>query len=105
MLLGKKCRVCGETNDLEFDCIEPVGSFHHGKSTDYRATFYWNQFRKGNLQLLCAKTNAVKGDTRRAVFDVALATVFSDLRSKAIIKSGEYCEQLRQALSHRGNGG
>lgn len=53
--LGGKCSVrrCKATDQLEFDCIIPVGHEHHEWETNRRAVFYRRQHREGNLQLLC----------------------------------------------------
>lgn len=51
--LGGACRNCGSTRHLEFDCIEPKGDRHHRLSACDRVSFYYQQFRSGNLQLLC----------------------------------------------------
>lgn len=62
-LLGAQCAWCGTEDDLTFDCIEPTGDDHHRKSTDQRMTFYRHQhFDRGNVQVLCARCNAKKGD-------------------------------------------
>ena len=60
--LGMFCAHCGRTDDLEFDCIVPMGDDHHRKSTDQRMCFYHRQHRDGNVQVLCSKCNAKKGD-------------------------------------------
>lgn len=59
--LGGKCRHCGISDCLSFDCIKPAGSFHHGLSSDQRITFYMRQAERGNLQLLCTACNSRKG--------------------------------------------
>lgn len=59
--LGGQCAICGKTHNLEFDCIAPQGHFHHKIEWSWRISFYRNQAHAGNLQLLCAKHNAMKG--------------------------------------------
>lgn len=53
-LLGNFCAdgFCPNT-DLEFDCIKPMGDKHHKFDSCRRNTFYWRQYKVGNLQLLC----------------------------------------------------
>ena len=58
--MGGKCAHCGSKIDLTFDCIKPMGHDHHGWSTDKRMTFYRQQARLCNLQILCAHCNSRK---------------------------------------------
>jgi len=60
-ILGSKCARCGCTNCLTFDCIRPTGDKHHRMGSVARVTFYRNQLRMGNLQLLCSECNSRKG--------------------------------------------
>lgn len=59
-LLGGCCRVCGATRRLEFDCIIPQGDRHHKFDTSHRMSFYFQQHRLGNIQILCRKHNSLK---------------------------------------------
>jgi len=61
-LLGNVCAHCGTGEDLEFDCIAPRGDRHHRGEASQRMCFYRQQFREGNLQVLCSACNARKGD-------------------------------------------
>ena len=60
--LGKHCKWCFTTKNLSFDCIIPQGDAHHRKDTSARMCFYHAQHREGNLQVLCERCNALKGD-------------------------------------------
>jgi len=63
--LGEECQHCGSARDLHFDCRTPRN--HNGRrrrSITERMVFYRREHARGNLQLLCAHCNAVKG-TRR----------------------------------------
>jgi hypothetical protein len=60
-LLGGKCRVCGIGKCLTFDCIKPTGDAHHRMGSVHRVSFYRQQMRLGNLQLLCSSCNSLKG--------------------------------------------
>lgn len=51
--LGGICSVCGTDKNLDFDCIEPQGPFHHRIEPSHRMSFYRRQHKEGNLQLLC----------------------------------------------------
>jgi hypothetical protein len=51
--LGSKCAKCPNVVDLEFDCIEPRGHWHHVTGSSQRQSFYEAEFDAGNLQLLC----------------------------------------------------
>lgn len=59
--LGRVCKTCGATKDLEFDCIVPRGHRHHKMEWSARTSFYRRQLREENLQVLCGKCNARKG--------------------------------------------
>lgn len=61
-MMGGICYACGSKEKLEFDTIEPTGDEHHRMSTDQRMVFYRAQLKKLNVQLLCQKCNARKGD-------------------------------------------
>lgn len=58
--LGARCARCSRSEELEFDCIIPQGSFHHGQSLCDRTNFYVQQHLKGNLQLLCRDCHSIK---------------------------------------------
>lgn len=60
LTLGYRCAVCGTRRHLEFDCIVPQGDRHHKIEWSWRISFYREQLRKGNLQLLCKHHNAIK---------------------------------------------
>lgn len=60
-LLGFACAKCGyqecfdDGRHLEFDCIIPQGHDHHvRRGFSSRMSFYNQQYKAGNLQLLCA---------------------------------------------------
>lgn len=52
-LLGNKCAKCGSKRELEFDCIKPMGHRHHRIGLTWRVSFYRQQYREANIQLLC----------------------------------------------------
>lgn len=60
-VLGGKCVRCGLTTNLTFDCIRATGGAHHRLSSVNRMTFYYGQWRMGNLQILCHGCNSAKG--------------------------------------------
>ncbi len=67
-LLGNRCnhKFCRETRPwlLTFDCIKPMGQEHTKRmGSRQRLCFYVQQYRKGNLQLLCEYHNNQKNDT------------------------------------------
>ena len=59
-ILGSRCVFCGAVNCLTFDCIRPTGHKHHALGSVARVVFYRQQFRAGNLQLLCSSCNSRK---------------------------------------------
>src|SRR5271169_713040 len=61
-ILGGKCRHCGTTENLTFDCIISVGGEHHRSGSVARVSFYKRQMSRGNLQVLCALCNSRKQD-------------------------------------------
>lgn len=73
--LGAFCRVCGDRDNLSFDCRAPRGSAHHALSSIQRVTFYIREARTGNLQLLCRACNSIKRGHNLAVFEAALRHV------------------------------
>lgn len=58
--LGMVCNKCGKEDDLEFDCIDPQGNLHHTFDTSQRMSFYRQQDRQGNIQVLCHDCNVAK---------------------------------------------
>jgi hypothetical protein len=60
---GNKCAHCGDDQNLEFDCIFPMGDDRHRMDASHRQSFYNQQERNGNLQLLCKRCNAIKGNS------------------------------------------
>ena len=58
--LGGCCSRCRRVVNLQFDCIVPCGDEHHRLDTARRCTFYWRQYRQGNLQILCETCHSVK---------------------------------------------
>lgn len=60
MKLGGKCSVCGKTTNLQFDCIQPAGHWHHRIEWSWRISFYRQQHERNNLQLLCIECHSHK---------------------------------------------
>lgn len=62
--LGRKCKKCGSTTELEFDVIIPVGNDDHHRKKDWsaRMSFYTKHFHHDNLQVLCTTCNSTKGN-------------------------------------------
>jgi len=67
--LGSRCAWCSRSDELEFDCIIPRGSKHHGMSKCDRMRFYVKEYISGNLQLLCKTHHEQKSvaDKRESV--------------------------------------
>lgn len=65
LALGRVCKNCGRTKELEFDVVIPQDGAkdHHAKmSQTSRAAFYKRQHAAGNLQVLCTHCNSSKKD-------------------------------------------
>jgi len=59
-ILGRVCVDCGETENLEFDCIKPQGAHHHRIEWSWRMSFYRKQLEQGNLAVRCQVCNGRK---------------------------------------------
>lgn len=59
-ILGGRCKCCGTDEGLELDCIVPMGHFHHRMDSSARISFYRQQHREGNLQVLCSDCHTAK---------------------------------------------
>lgn len=68
-VLGWACAKCGATKKLEFDCIQPRGHTHHKYDWSHRMSFYRREHAAGNLQVLCATCNALKGNVEKNSVD------------------------------------
>lgn len=63
-ILGAVCACCGIAENLTFDTIRPTGDKHHKGSTDQRMIHYrYQHFEHANVQVLCHRCNARKGDS------------------------------------------
>jgi len=62
VLLGGVCNGvgCDETEELQFDHVNPLDWTPSAKSWRSRMTEYRRAYRDGNLQLLCSSCHAVK---------------------------------------------
>ncbi len=75
-ILGEKCVRCGETSNLTFDCIKPCGGRHHRLSSVARVTFYMEQMRRGNVQILCHSCNSKKGSKEQPPLWASACLIF-----------------------------
>jgi hypothetical protein len=76
--LGGKCCDCGATDNLEFDCLRPMGRRHHGMDTSARMCFYRKQFRAGNIKLRCSRCNSLKGALSEADWQTLRRSMLRD---------------------------
>lgn len=67
--LGRKCKTCGATVQLEFDLIIPANNTDHHRKMEWswRMSFYRREFHKQNLQVLCDKCNGRKQNQLKLV--------------------------------------
>jgi hypothetical protein len=61
--LGNKCARCGAEENLTFDCIIPCGDRHHRFETSQRMSFYHQQDKLHNIQILCETCQTNKSAT------------------------------------------
>ena len=61
-LMGYVCKHCGSIESLEFDHIIPNGYMRHNVGASKRIWEWLESYDKGNLQVLCANCNKLKGD-------------------------------------------
>jgi len=62
-LMGSKCAYCGCKNNLEFDHKIPNKNIPLGTIHSKRVWTWFDDYLKGNLQLLCSKCNNTKNDS------------------------------------------
>jgi 5-methylcytosine-specific restriction endonuclease McrA len=62
-ILGGKCRYCGSNINLEFDHIYPSKVSMSNMSRSKREWHWFDEYIKGNIQLLCKKCNNKKQDS------------------------------------------
>jgi 5-methylcytosine-specific restriction endonuclease McrA len=70
-ILGGACCNCGSLDELELDCIRPMGDRHHKHGYTWRVSFYRAQhFQFQNLQILCRSCHMMKSriDAKRSEF-------------------------------------
>ena len=60
--LGERCAHCSSTKDLEFDCIQSPGDWHHNIEWSWRMSFYNRMLKEGNLQILCRICHSKKSN-------------------------------------------
>lgn len=84
--LGGSCSACGSRENLELDCMTPMGDGHHRMDTSSRVSFYRRMHRAGNLQLLCARCNAAKGDMTQETWLAALRSAARDDESERALR-------------------
>jgi hypothetical protein len=56
--LGGRCQRCREIADLTVDVLRASDTRHHGMSPAQRVSYYWREYRRGNLRILCAGCHA-----------------------------------------------
>jgi 5-methylcytosine-specific restriction endonuclease McrA len=61
-LLGPTCRKCGATENLEFDHVHDTKAYVTCRmSRLHRHRVYLEEAKRGELQILCAECNRLKG--------------------------------------------
>jgi hypothetical protein len=73
--LGGRCRACGSSDSLTFNCRTPTGADHHAMDSSARMCYYRKQARQGNLSLLCGYCNSIKRNITHADWETALLFV------------------------------
>jgi len=67
-LLGRECNFCHTKDNLEFDHIIPCKTDMSKMSRSKREWHWFDEYAKGNLQLLCAECNNKKNDSMPLYF-------------------------------------
>ena len=62
-LMGSKCAYCGSKEELEFDHKHPSKISMSKLGISHRVWHWFDEFAKGNLQLLCTYCNNQKNDS------------------------------------------
>jgi len=62
-LLGGECVFCHTKDNLEFDHITPCLTDMSKMSRSKREWHWFEEYNKGNLQLLCSSCNNIKNDS------------------------------------------
>lgn len=83
LMLGGRCRTCGTREALTFDLISPGGDQHHRMEASTRCSFYSAEMRRGNLQILCAVCNSIKGGISRELYRAALRAMYLSEHGRA----------------------
>jgi len=104
-ILGAHCRGCGSEQNLTLDCIRAVPQKKHGQGFIARQWFYWQQFRLGNIQVLCNACQSLKSNRSQEDFERLINSVPSQASNVISIKGGEQLEQLRKSVTPREFGG
>lgn len=104
LILGDRCAACGAGEDLTFDCVAPRGDAHHGGNAEARILFYLREMRCGNVQVLCAACNALKGDFSQKFWMDAVALAKSRLLREGEASppgsgTSEISQQIRRQIS------
>ena len=99
--LGGRCQCCKSETNLTFDCIVPQGNGHHPKSAPERICFYRKEMRKGNVQLLCAECNSMKGALPMEVWCSAMSMMIaSDEYKRLWVASGRDTGAMQENRRH-----
>ena len=67
-ILGSRCAYCGTKDKLEFDHIHSSPIMMRDMSRSKREWHWFDEYIKGNLQLLCFKCNNQKRDSKIIYF-------------------------------------
>lgn len=74
-LLGGECAFCHTKEDLQFDHISPCKTWMSKMSRSKREWHWFDEYTKGNLQLLCKSCNNIKNDSYPIYFSNSSATL------------------------------
>lgn len=73
--LGGQCVACCSRDNLTFDCRKATGCSHHPWDSSQRMSYYRQQARMGNVQLLCGYCNSMKAGINPSEWEYALQHV------------------------------
>jgi hypothetical protein len=100
--MGGACQSCRTSESLEFDCYPVPDTAHHYFPSPQRMRFYWQQFLKNNLRLLCKRCHQIETAKMNSKSIHSSLRFFSPLPFLPIFVSRENFSRAQTALADGG---